>query len=653
MVAGDDRCGLERNPGIRQERLKKIDASHGSKTPRGNAPGSMASRADTTPPSAGVTPSSKVRRMVGALVGAVATLVVATAAPAHAENRTLDLYNTHTRERLTITFKKNGRYVPSALAELNRFLRDWRRNESIKMDPRLFDTVWEVYKQTGSGQPIHVVSAYRSLATNDRLRSRSRAVAKHSQHTLGKAMDLFIPGVSVNRVREIGMRMQRGGVGWYPSANSPFVHIDVGSVRAWPRMTRSQLVKLFPDGKTVHLPADGKPLPGYQQALAELKRNGGSRPLALAADEGAPAKRGGLLAMLFGDEEDETEEVNAAKPTTSGQSVTASRPVKPAPSTATAVRTEPVQAAPATPPPGLGPIDPPPTVVALVPKPVPAPARPEPVVTAEPAVTTLADATLPPGAPPADAIVPASGEAAPAAPVETALAVVPLPPSRPDALVPAPALEVAALEVPLPPRARAELRPADDPLVALAAPAVPAAAAAPLPQAEPANAQLALAEVAGDTTLAGPPDVLGYASATALPPRPETPRKPVLRTASLTAPAAARGLGTGQADPLAALAPPSGGDKTDPAMAEAALVPAASDLPIYDGAQSAYWGVFAQFVHPDQRRAGTLFAEPVKVIVSGFGSTPYGDLKATRFTGEALPRLQVMRFTTSGDLAMR
>lgn len=594
-------------------------------------------KAVTTSPSAGSTPSSKARRLVGALVGAMATLVVATSAPAFAENRTLDLYNTHTRERLTITFKKNGRYVPSALAELNRFLRDWRRNESIKMDPRLFDTVWELYQSSGASQPIHVVCGYRSLATNNMLRSRSRAVAKHSQHTMGKAMDMFIPGVSVNKLREIGIRMQNGGVGWYPSANSPFVHIDVGSVRAWPRMTRTQLVKLFPDGKTIHLPSDGKPLPGYQQALAELKRNGGSRPLALASadDEGgAPAKKGGLLAMLFGEEEDSNEEIGAAAPSTTGQSLTAGRPAKPAPSTATAVRTEPV--APAEPPPGLEPAEPAPVVLAALPK--PAPERPEPVA-------SLAEATLPAGA----AYAPASAEE-PA--VETALADVPLPKGKPEELLAAAvATEVAALEAPLPPRPRAELTPVvEAPVAAMAEPAVPAAASAPT--GEPANAQLALAEVAHDTAMTGSDAALGYASATTLP-KPDAPKKPVLRTASLgAAPAATRGLLSGQADPFAAL-PPMDGDKADPAMAEAAAVPAASDLPIYDGGQSAYWGVYAQFVHPDQRNAGSLFAEPVTVIASSFAPAAYGDLRATRFTGEALPRLHVMRFTPSADLAMR
>ena len=72
------------------------------------------------------------------------------------------------------------------------------------------------------------------------------------------------------------MKMQGGGVGYYPRSGSPFVHTDTGNVRAWPRMTRQQLLALFPNGNTLHLPADGKPLPGYELAVARRKASGGT-----------------------------------------------------------------------------------------------------------------------------------------------------------------------------------------------------------------------------------------------------------------------------------------------------------------------------------------------------------------------------------------
>ncbi len=210
---------------------------------------------------------------------------------AAAETRTLHLYNTHTHERAAITFKKNGRYIASGLRQLNRFLRDWRRNESIKMDPALFDLIWETYRRTGSNKDIHVVSGYRSPATNNMLRKRSRGVAKFSQHTLGKAMDFFIPGVDSRKIRVIGLREQVGGVGYYPRSASKFIHMDTGRVRHWPRMTRSQLVKVFPRGETLHVPSDGKPLKGYKLALARAKAGKRHRSRTVVASLTNPTSR--------------------------------------------------------------------------------------------------------------------------------------------------------------------------------------------------------------------------------------------------------------------------------------------------------------------------------------------------------------------------
>ncbi|NLH82790.1 MAG: DUF882 domain-containing protein, partial [Phyllobacteriaceae bacterium] len=193
------------------------------------------------------------RRHVATLLAGT-FLLAGSASVVQAETRALSLFNTHTQERGTIVFKRDGSYDSKGLQELNYMLRDWRRNEVTRMDPVLFDLVWNVYRDVGSHQPIHIVSGYRSPATNNALRNRSRGVAKFSQHMLGKAMDFYLPDVPLEKLREAGMKMQMGGVGFYPTSGSPFVHMDTGSVRAWPRMSREQLVRLFPDGKTAHLP---------------------------------------------------------------------------------------------------------------------------------------------------------------------------------------------------------------------------------------------------------------------------------------------------------------------------------------------------------------------------------------------------------------
>jgi len=177
------------------------------------------------------------------------------------------------------------------------------------MDRRLFDIVWEVYRDVDGKQPIKIISAYRSPATNAMLRRRSSGVARHSQHMQGHAMDFFIPGVPLEQIRFAGLRLQRGGVGFYPTSGSPFVHLDVGSIRHWPRMTHDQLARVFPDGRTVHVPSDGKPLKGYELALADIQRRGNGEDVA------APSKSRSFLASLFGrnkSADDEEESTNDA-----------------------------------------------------------------------------------------------------------------------------------------------------------------------------------------------------------------------------------------------------------------------------------------------------------------------------------------------------
>lgn len=260
----------------------------------------------------------KMPRVLASLLIAAAMVTPGLAPPVEAagQTRTLKLYFVHTREKASITFKRSGRYDAKGLQQINRFLRDWRRNEPTKMDPRLLDLVWEVYQKSGSRDYIHVVSAYRSPATNGMLRSRSKGVAKKSQHMLGKAMDFYLPDVKLKNLREIGMKFQVGGVGYYPTSGSPFVHMDVGGVRAWPRMSRGELARLFPDGKTMHVPSDGKPLPGYELAVADYKRRVGASAIEVAgggargSGDKDTKRKGNLFAMLFGGG-DEDEEPNA------------------------------------------------------------------------------------------------------------------------------------------------------------------------------------------------------------------------------------------------------------------------------------------------------------------------------------------------------
>src|SRR5436305_4481401 len=223
---------------------------------------------------------------------------------ANGDTRAITYQHTHREDSITVTYKRNGRYDDEALKKLNYFLRDWRNDDQTRMDPQLFDILWEVTREVGTEEPIRIVSSYRSPATNAMLRRRSRGVAQFSQHMLGKAIDFNINGVSVEQLRVIAMRLQRGGVGFYPGS---FVHVDVGSVRHWPRMTHDQLARVFPNGRTVHVPSDGQPLPGYALALADIEKRGSSMPSSMSL---ASARRIGAV-----DDEERSERVaSAAKP---------------------------------------------------------------------------------------------------------------------------------------------------------------------------------------------------------------------------------------------------------------------------------------------------------------------------------------------------
>ena len=243
----------------------------------------------------------------------LAATIAALPGPAEARQgeRTLKLYFANTGERGEFTYKRHGRFDRGEMDRINRFLRDWRRNEPANMDPQLLDLVWAIYKESGSKSYISVVSAYRSPATNAMLRSRSSGVAEKSQHMTGKALDFYLPDVNLDRLRSIAMRLQGGGVGYYPRSGSPFVHVDTGNVRAWPRMTRQQLVALFPDGETLHLPTDGKPLPGYQRALARRQSGGGTQLAYVDPQDDAGGERqtvGGWLKRVFDGGADEAED---------------------------------------------------------------------------------------------------------------------------------------------------------------------------------------------------------------------------------------------------------------------------------------------------------------------------------------------------------
>ena len=201
------------------------------------------------------------------------TAVVLHAGAAHArEDRTISFYHIHTKETLTVLYKRNGSYIPEAMKKIDWILRDWRRDESIKMDPKTIDIIWEMHRELGSQKPVSIISGYRSPATNDMLRKTRGGQAQRSHHMTGRAIDISFPDVPIRRMRYSAMIRERGGVGYYPTSGIPFVHVDSARVRHWPRMVRDELALLFPSGRTQHVPADGKPIKRGDATAARERR---------------------------------------------------------------------------------------------------------------------------------------------------------------------------------------------------------------------------------------------------------------------------------------------------------------------------------------------------------------------------------------------
>lgn len=145
--------------------------------------------------------------------------------------RTLKFFHTHTGQSLEVTYYQNGIYLLEPMEELRDFLADWRNGEKKEIDPKLMDILWKIQQKTGNTNTFEVVSAYRSPGTNQYLRSKSKGVARNSQHIVGKAIDVRLRGLDTSKLRDIALELELGGVGFY--AKNDFVHVDTGRVRRW------------------------------------------------------------------------------------------------------------------------------------------------------------------------------------------------------------------------------------------------------------------------------------------------------------------------------------------------------------------------------------------------------------------------------------
>lgn len=165
-------------------------------------------------------------------IGLAAFLAMPTEAFASVERpRKLAFVNTHTGEELEIAYWDGSVYSPVALEKINHILRDHRSGEVREIEVQLLDLLFSLKDSLGTREAFHVISGYRSPGTNAMLHERGRGVARHSLHLEGRAIDLRVPGIRLEDVREAAIELARGGVGFYKA--SDFVHVDTGRVRRW------------------------------------------------------------------------------------------------------------------------------------------------------------------------------------------------------------------------------------------------------------------------------------------------------------------------------------------------------------------------------------------------------------------------------------
>jgi len=194
----------------------------------------IAALAVITAVSIALSPSSGASGLHSTSSAALRTPPKASEPPAVEPRYRLHLHHLHTGEDLDIVYRVGNTYLPSALEQLNHFLRDHRTQDVRDYDPREFDVLHEL--MTSLRRPdgvIDIVCGYRTPWSNNYLRTRgpTTGVAEHSQHMLAKAIDIRVPGVSTVKLRNAALALHAGGVGFYPI--SQFVHVDVGPVRQW------------------------------------------------------------------------------------------------------------------------------------------------------------------------------------------------------------------------------------------------------------------------------------------------------------------------------------------------------------------------------------------------------------------------------------
>ena len=180
--------------------------------------------------------ASPTRRRViflGAAALAAPLLALSRKSRASGGPRALAFEHLHTGETLSLVYAVGDKYVAPALDRVKLFLRDFRNGATHIIDPALLDQLHTLAAVTGAKTPFQVISGYRSPATNAMLQREGHGVATSSLHLQGQAIDIRLADVALADLHDAALSLRAGGVGYYPSPSSNFVHVDTGAVRRW------------------------------------------------------------------------------------------------------------------------------------------------------------------------------------------------------------------------------------------------------------------------------------------------------------------------------------------------------------------------------------------------------------------------------------
>src|SRR5690606_12880239 len=81
-------------------------------------------------------------------------------------SRVLTVFETHRQELLRGEYWRDGWYNPDVLGQFAWLLRDWRTDQTTRMEPALLAILHAIQQRIGDSEPLNIICGYRSPQTN-------------------------------------------------------------------------------------------------------------------------------------------------------------------------------------------------------------------------------------------------------------------------------------------------------------------------------------------------------------------------------------------------------------------------------------------------------------------------------------------------------